>query len=104
MDEEIMEIFEYERSASRLELFVRIFYAIPVSIILFFYSIVASICLCLQWLVILIFGRRSQGLNGVIQGYTKYAVNLISYFSYLTDKRPGITPKNVKFYESILDE
>ena len=104
MDEKIMEIFEYERSASRIELFVRIFYAIPVTIILFFYSIIASICLFVQWWVILILGRRSHGLNSVIQGYTKYTVNLISYFSYLTDKRPGITPKNVKFYESILDE
>ena len=85
MDEEIMELFEYERSASRLELFVRIFYAIPVSIILFFYSIVASICLCLQWLVILIFGRRSHGLNGVIQGYTT-----VSYTHLDVYKRQGI--------------
>lgn len=104
MEDELIELFEYERSASRLELFIRIFYAIPVGIILFFYSIIASICLFIQWWVILILGRRSKGLNGIIQGYTKYYVNIISYFSYLTDKRPGIGPKRVKFYESILEE
>lgn len=98
------ELFDYEKKASRLELFVRIFYAIPVAIILFFYSIIAGICVSIQWIVILILGKRSESLNNFIKGYLEYNVHLLSYFSYMTDKRPGVTPKNVKFYEVVEEE
>lgn len=104
VDESMKEIFVYEKEASRLELFVRFFYAIPVYIVLFFYSIAASVCLFLQFLVILILGRRSKPLNGPIEGYIKYSVCLMGYFSYLSDERPGIVPKKVKLFKLIEED
>jgi hypothetical protein len=96
---ELKELFGYEKKASRLELFVRIFYAIPVAIVLMVYGFVASICLCVQWIIILILGQRNESLNGVIAGFLKYNVHLYNYFNYITDERPGVMPKNVKIYE-----
>jgi hypothetical protein len=93
-----VEFLGYERNASRLELFVSPFYLIPVVVILFFYSIVAFVCLFFQWFVILLLGKRSEGLNGVIRGYLTYIVQLSGYFSLLTSKRPGISPKKLRFY------
>ena len=98
---ELNELFTYEEEASRIELFVRIVYAIPVGIILFFYGIVAGILVGLQWIIILFLGERSAGLNEFIKGYLEYNVHLISYFSLMTDKRPGISPQKVEIYEVI---
>ncbi len=103
-EEEVIELFEYEEKASRIELFVRIFYAIPVFIVLFLYSLIASICLSIQWLVILILGKRNKELNNIVKGYTQYYIHLIGYFSYLTDERPGVTPRKVQFFEAIEEE
>ncbi|AXV37382.1 MAG: DUF4389 domain-containing protein [Methanobacteriaceae archaeon] len=103
-DFELKELFEYEEKASRLELFVRIFYMIPVAIVLFVYSIIAGICVFIQWWIILILGERNKSLNDLIKGYLEYNVHLISYFNYMTDERPGVTPKNVRIYEIIEEE
>lgn len=101
---ELNVLFKYDKTASRIELFVRIFYAIPIVIILFFYSIITGILTAIQWIIILILGKRSEGLNEFIKGYLDYNVHLISYFSLMTDKRPGITPKKVEIYEIIEKE
>ena len=101
---DLKQLFVYQKKASRIELFVRIFYAIPVGIILFFYGIIASLCVAVQWIIILILGRRSEGLSDFIKGYLEYYVHLMSYFSYMTDKRPGITPQDNKIYEVIEEE
>jgi|GEM_PF-913468 hypothetical protein len=100
---EFNKLFEYEEKASRLELFIRIFYAIPVGIILIFYSIIAGVLVALQWIIILILGKRSEGLTVFIRGYLEYNIHLMSYFSIMTDKRPGVTPKKVKIYEVIAE-
>jgi len=98
---ELNELFEYEESASRIELFVRIFYAIPVGIILICYGILAGISLVLQWILILLLGKRVESLNNFIKGYLRYTVHLLSYFSVMTDKRPGVSPRKVQIYELI---
>jgi hypothetical protein len=103
--EDSVEFLGYEDKASRLELFVLPFYMIPVAFILFFYSAVAFLCLCLQWFVILLLGKRAEGLNGLIKDYVIYIVQLIGYSCLLTSKRPGIFPKKLRFYvqEILLD-
>ncbi|GAB6056290.1 DUF4389 domain-containing protein [Methanobacterium alkalithermotolerans] len=103
-DFELNELFEYEKNASRLELFVRFFYAIPVVIVLGLYSIIAGICLTIQFLIILVLGKRNEGLNDLIRGYLEYNIHLISYFNYMTDERPGVIPKKVKFFEVVEEE
>jgi DNA-directed RNA polymerase subunit RPC12/RpoP len=97
------QLFEYKKKASRIELFVRIIYAIPVGIVLILYGILAGIVLVLQWLRILLSGERNESLNNFIKGYLEYYVHFISYFSIMTDKRPGLNPVKIKLYEVIED-
>jgi hypothetical protein len=92
------EYLEYEEKASRVELFVRIFYTIPIAIILAIYGFVAGICAGLMWLFVLIIGKRIEGLNNVVKGYVAYSIQVVKYTSFLTDERPGIGPKSMKVF------
>jgi len=96
------QLFAYEEEAGRIELFIRIVYAFIVGIILSVYGFIAGICIIIQFLVILILGRRSEGLSGFIAGYLEYYVHILSYTSFMTDERPGILPGTVRIYEESL--
>jgi hypothetical protein len=96
----LKQLFVYEHDARRVELFVRIVYAwIAITIVLAVYGIIAEICMLIQWFVILILGRRSEGLSNFIKGYLEYYVHVIGYYFFMTDRRPGIMPKRVELYE-----
>jgi amino acid permease len=92
------QLFVYERKASRIELFIRIVYSIAIWIVLMVYGIVAEICLFIQWFVILMLGRRSEGLSNFVKGYLEYVVHVVGYIYWMTDKRPGTMPKTVEIY------
>lgn len=96
---ELKQLFAYERDASRLELFIRIVYSIGIYIVAYVYGIIACICMVIQWFVILILGRRSEGLALFIKGYLEYLVHVAGYYFWMTDERPGIMPKKVEIYE-----
>lgn len=96
------ELFVWNKKASRIELFVRIFYAIPVMLVLFFYGILVMISVSLQLIVILILGKRLEGLNNVTKGYLTYYTHILSYFYLTTDERPGISPKALSISEKQL--
>ena len=81
-----------DKKASRLELFVMILWLIFGGIVLFFFSIVAAICTILQWLYILITGKRSMSLNNVLRIYVVYRFSLEGYLLMLTDERSPIIP------------
>ncbi|MEI6293563.1 MAG: DUF4389 domain-containing protein [Methanomicrobiales archaeon] len=98
--EETMEqLFTYEHNARRWELLVRIFYSIAIAIVMAVYGFIAGILMFIQWFVILILGRRSEGLSDFIRGYLEYHVHVLSYTSWMTDIRPGIMPKSVRIFE-----
>ncbi len=96
---ELKRLFAYEHKAARLELFIRIVYSLAVLLVLCVYGFIAEICMLIQWFVILILGRRSEGLSNFIKGYMEYLVHVISYVCWMTDERPGIMPKPVEIYE-----
>ena len=97
---DLKQLFGYEQDAGRLELFIRIVYGwIAIGIVLVVYGFVAEICLVIQWFVILILGRRSEGLSNFVKGYLEYFVHVLSYYYFMTDERPGIMPKPVEIYE-----
>ncbi len=100
--ENLNELFDYEKGASRIELFVRIFYTIPIVIVLSFYGILAGICMLFQWLIILIAGRRIVGISNVISGYLRYYTHVAGYVYFTSDKRPGIMPQAISIYEKKL--
>ncbi len=93
------QIFAYEEKAGRIELFIRIIYSFVIGIVLMIYGFIAGICMLIQFLVVLILGRRSRGLSDFIQGYLEYYVHILSYTSFMTDERPGILPSPVSIYE-----
>jgi len=92
-------LFAYEHDAKRLELFIRIVYSFVVGLVLIVYGFIAEICMFIQWFVILILGRRSEGLSNFIKGYLEYYVHVVSYIFWMSDDRPGIFPKPVEIYE-----
>jgi hypothetical protein len=97
---ELNQLFTYEHDAGRLELFIRIVYGwIAIAIVLMVYGFIAEICVIIQWFVILILGRRSEGLSNFVKGYLEYLVHVYGYYFVMTDTRPGIMPKPVKIYE-----
>lgn len=93
------QIFAYEEQAGRIELFIRIIYSVVIGIVLMIYGFIAGICMLIQFLIVLILGRRSRGLSDFIQGYLEYYVHILSYTSFMTDERPGILPSPVSIYE-----
>jgi len=92
------EFLKFEEEASRLELFVRIIYSCIIGIILGVYGCVAGICEGLQWILILITGKRNESLNNVIKGYVSYAILVVKYVYLLSDERPPLGPQNIKIY------
>ena len=97
--EGMKQLFVYEHDASRLELFIRIVYAFVIALVLMVYGVIAEICMLIQWFVILILGRRNEGLSNFIKGYLEYFVHVISYVDLMTDDRPGLFPEPVEIYE-----
>jgi hypothetical protein len=93
------QLFTYESRARRLELAVRIVYSIAIGLVMWVYGLIAGICLVVQWLVILVLGRRNESLSEFIRGYLEYHVHVLSYTSAMTDRRPGIMPRRVAIYE-----
>ncbi|MDR6223558.1 DUF4389 domain-containing protein [Methanococcoides alaskense] len=103
MDQKRMnELFVWNKKASRLELFVRIFYSIPVAIVLSLYSFLMTFCFLLQLPFILVLGRRLEILNKVVKGYLEYYTQIAGYFYMTTDERPGILPKDISIFEKQL--
>ena len=97
--EGLKQLFVYEHDAKRLELLIRIVYAFVILVVLVVYGVIAEICMFIQWFVILILGRRSEGLSNFIKGYLEYWVHVIGYVYWMTDDRPGIMPTPVEIYE-----
>jgi len=93
------ELFVFERPARRLELLVRIVYWILIGIVAWVYGLIATICMFIQWFVILVLGRRSEGLSVFIRGYLEYHIHVMSYVTFMTDRRPDILPVKVRIYE-----
>lgn len=80
--------------ASRSELFVRILWCIVSGIVLWFFSIIAGVCLVVQWLYILVTGKRHKTLNKVIKVYLYYRTKMYAYLMMLTDERSPILPED----------
>lgn len=80
--------------ASRVELFVRIVWTIVSSIVLWFFSILACVCAVVQWLYILVTGKRHRGLNNLLKVYVLYRTKLAAYAFMLTEERNPIFPED----------
>lgn len=79
--------------ASRLELLVRIVWAIVGGIVLAIFSFVSGIVWVIQVLYVLFLGRRHKGMQAFIKSVNIQHFRLSSYLLLLTDERPPIIPQ-----------
>ncbi|MBI5223590.1 DUF4389 domain-containing protein [Candidatus Micrarchaeota archaeon] len=84
----------YVEKASRLELFIRLLWMIPTCIVFFFLMIIASILNYVQWIYILILGKRHKGMHDWLVKYVAYTAKFDSYLLLLTDERNPIMPED----------
>ena len=78
----------------RWELLVRILWAIVGGIVLWFFSIIAIVCIIVHWFYILITGKRHKTLNNVLKVYLYYRTKLGAYVMMLTDERSPLLPED----------
>ena len=83
----------YTEKASRLELFVRIIYMIPIMIVLWIFGIIAAVVFIVEWLHILILGKRHKSLGKFLETYVTYVFKVNVYLNLVTDERPPIIPE-----------
>jgi hypothetical protein len=83
-----------DKKSPRLELFVRIIWAIPTAFVLWIYGLLSGICLVIQLVFILITGKRNIALNDVIRGYFYYSTKVRAYLGLITDERNPILPED----------
>jgi len=82
----------YDEKASRLEaLIIRPLYGIVLYIILEIWGIVACVVMGIQWLHILILGKRNQGMHNFVTKFFRYCTRVGGYLLLLTDARPPIS-------------
>ena len=81
---------DFDESASRVELIIRILYGIVLYIILEIWGIVACVVLVIQWFHILLLGKRNQGMHDFVTKFFRFCTRVYGYFLLLTDARPPI--------------
>ncbi len=84
----------YAEKASRLELIIRFLWSIPVLIVTIIFSIIWCIAWLLQFLHILVFGKRNRTLHDWLLKYVVYSTQYTVYISLLTDERDPILPES----------
>lgn len=83
----------FEEKSGRLELFVRWLWAIPSYIVMMVLVIIACIANVIQWIHILLLGKKNKTLFEWTEKYIVYAYKFMSYFFLLTDERNPIFPE-----------
>ena len=79
--------------ASRIELFIRWVWMVITYIVMAIFGIVAGICLVLQWLLILVTGKRNATLTSWLKKYWTYQSEVMAYQLLITDERNPIMPE-----------
>jgi len=79
--------------ASRLELFIRWIWGFIVGIILCIIGIFAYIAVMIQWLHILLLGKRHPALAKFVNNWYKAMAQLGFYYMLATDERPPLMPE-----------
>ena len=79
--------------ASRLELIIRWVWGFIVGIILCIIGIFAYIAILIQWIHILILGKRHPALAKFVTNWYKGMAQLGFYYMLSTDERPPLIPE-----------
>ena len=79
---------DYSARGNRLTTFFRLLLAIPHLIVLSLLGMVAQIVLIMLWIVIIITGKRPEGLAKLLVYYLRWSTRYNAYVSLLTDEYP----------------
>ena len=79
--------------ASRLELIIRFIYGFVAGIVLAIVGIFAYIAFVIQWLHILILGKRHPALAKFVNAWLAACAQLEFYTMLATDERPPLVPE-----------
>jgi len=74
---------DYPERLSRLLLFFKWLFVIPVGIVAFFYGIGAFVVTILAFFAILFVGRYPRGMFDFVVGFYRFALRMTAYFPYL---------------------
>ena len=80
-----------EAGLSRLTTFFRMFTAIPVIVILYFWAIAASIVLIISWFAIVFTKRFPRGMFDFLHRFMNYTARATAYIYLQTDKFPSFS-------------
>jgi len=83
-----------EKNPSRVELFIRIVWCAICAFVLYLFGIIAGLCCFVQFIYILILGKRMDALDPWIGKVVKGAAKLEAYAMLLTDERPPLVPED----------
>lgn len=75
---------------SRLKTFFRFILMIPLDIVYYVFTIVASIAVFVAWIVCVIAGKQPEGLQTFLVGWAGYQLRYSSYSLLLRDEYPPI--------------
>ncbi|HEY1512013.1 MAG TPA: DUF4389 domain-containing protein [Solirubrobacteraceae bacterium] len=79
---------DYVEQRNRLTTFFRLILVIPVAIVLWLYSIVATIAVLIAWFAIVITGGYPDGLYSFLAGYLRFVARVTAYTALLSDPYP----------------
>jgi len=77
-----------EPQRNRLTVLLRIIWAIPQLVVLYFVRIAASVVLLLAWFAVLFTGRWPEGMRNFCIGYMRWEIRVLAYLFLLTDVYP----------------
>ena len=84
----------YSEKASRWELIIRFLWSIPSYIVVFVLAIIMLVSWVLQFIHVLIMGKRNKTLYDWTLKYLTYLVKYESYLFILTEERNPILPES----------
>lgn len=94
---DVQELAPCTEKASRVEPLVRMLYGVVIGFVLAAWHLWNDICVSIQFLYILILGRRSPYFYPQTRRYIAAVAYTSSYLSYLTDSRPHLTPDKILY-------
>lgn len=84
----------FEEEANRVELFIRLVYGL---VVVFIAGILGGLSIYiatpLQFLYVLILGKRLEILSKVTTAYVRYITKWLPYLLLLTDEKPDLMPE-----------
>lgn len=95
MDQASLEI-PYVEARNRVTTLVRMFMAIPHTIVLYVLNLVVQVMTVVHWFIQVFTGRRNPGISGFVRKFLAYQAEVGAYLGLLYDEYPGFFDDQAK--------